>query len=73
MTLFVAAAAIFGLAHIYQGVTGVTLTALAGALFCGLYVVTGSLLVPILLHILIDARFAILPAPRKPRAQTAFA
>ncbi len=70
--LVVAAAVIFGLAHAYQGVTGVILTALAGAFFCGLYVITGSLLVPILLHILIDARFAILPAP-KPSAQTAFA
>jgi membrane protease YdiL (CAAX protease family) len=68
--LVLVAAVLFGLAHSYQGATGVVLTALAGALFCGLYVVTGSLLVPILLHILIDARFAIMPAPRtqNPRA-----
>jgi membrane protease YdiL (CAAX protease family) len=62
--LVLVAAVLFGLAHSYQGATGVVLTAFAGALFCGLYVVTGSLLVPILLHILIDARFAIMPAPR---------
>jgi membrane protease YdiL (CAAX protease family) len=58
------AAALFGLAHIYQRASGVILTAFAGALFCVLYVATGSLLVPIVLHIIVDARFALLPAPR---------
>lgn len=62
--LIVLAAVLFGLAHAYQGITGVVLTAFAGVLFCGLYVATGSLLAPILLHILIDVRFAVLPAPR---------
>lgn len=71
--LIAAAAAIFGLAHAYQGITGVILTAFAGALLCGLYVATGSLLVPILLHVLIDVRFAILPATRSKSGQTAYA
>ena len=62
--LIVTAAAIFGLAHGYQRIMGVLLTALAGALFCALYVASGSLLVPIVLHALADARFALLPAPR---------
>jgi membrane protease YdiL (CAAX protease family) len=53
-TLVLVAAVIFGLAHAYQRVAGMVLTAFAGALFCVLYVKTGSLLVPILLHILID-------------------
>jgi uncharacterized protein len=68
--LVLVAAVLFGLAHSYQGIAGMVLTALAGILFCGLYVVTGSLLVPILLHILIDLRFAVMPAPRShaPRA-----
>ncbi len=63
--LLLVAAILFGLALSYQGISGVLLTAFAGALFCGLYVATGSLLAPILLHILIDVRFAILPAPRQ--------
>lgn len=67
------AAAIFGLAHTYQGVTGVILTALAGVLFCVLYVATGSLLVPILLHCVVDLRFAFLPAPRTRKPETAYA
>jgi len=69
ITLIVAASAVFGLAHIYQRTTGVILTGLAGALFCVLYVVTGSLLIPIALHILVDARFAILPGQRIQKAQ----
>lgn len=69
--LVVSAAGIFGLAHIYQKITGVLLATLAGALFCGLYVATGSLLVPILLHVVIDARFALLPTPRNSDPRTA--
>jgi membrane protease YdiL (CAAX protease family) len=63
----VAGAAIFGLAHAYQKVAGVILTALAGAFFCALYIKTGSLLIPIALHILVDVRFAFMPAPRMPQ------
>jgi uncharacterized protein len=70
VALVCVAAAIFGLAHAYQKLTGVILTALAGALFCVIYVATGSLLVPILLHIVVDARFALLPAPRLAKADT---
>lgn len=73
MPLILAAAAIFGLAHAYQGITGVLLTALAGALFCGLYVATGSLLVPIVLHTLVDLRFAFLPAPRSQNPKAVYA
>ena len=62
--LIVVAAALFGLAHIYQGPTGVLATGLAGLVFCLLFVHTGSLLIPIALHSLVDLRFAILPAPR---------
>ncbi|MGC2333886.1 MAG: CPBP family intramembrane glutamic endopeptidase [Candidatus Acidiferrales bacterium] len=67
--LIIVASAIFGLAHVYQRATGVILTGVAGALFCGLYVTTGSLVVPILLHIVVDARFALLPAPRMHKAE----
>jgi uncharacterized protein len=71
--LLLAAAAIFGLAHIYQGVSGVVLTALVGAFFCVVYVKTGSLLVPILLHTAIDVRFAFLPAARVQKPEASYA
>jgi len=60
--LILLAAVLFGLCHLYQGVTGVIGTTLAGALLCLLYIGTGTLLVPIVLHSLIDLRMAILPA-----------
>jgi membrane protease YdiL (CAAX protease family) len=70
-TLIVLAAAIFGLCHMYQGVTGIVATTLAGAFLCALYIGTGTLLVPIVLHCLIDLRMAILPSssPQVPQAQ----
>jgi uncharacterized protein len=73
LALVAVAAILFGSAHIYQGPTGVFLTTLAGALFCLLYVATGSLLIPIALHVLVDIRFAILPglAPARPSEATA--
>ena len=70
--LILTAAVMFGLAHAYQGITGVVATALAGALFSVLYVRTGSLTVPILLHILVDLRLAFLPRKRE-QARQAFA
>jgi membrane protease YdiL (CAAX protease family) len=63
-TLVLVAAACFGLAHFYQGATGVIATAIVGVLFTFLYVQSGSLLLPILLHILIDLRWVLLPAHR---------
>jgi len=71
--LVLVAAVLFGLAHSYQGITGMILTAFAGAVFCALYVATGSLLIPIVLHILIDLRFAVLPAPRTQNPRTIYA
>ncbi len=62
--LVLLSAAIFGLAHGYQRIAGMVLTAFAGVLLGVLYIKTGSLFVPIVLHILLDLRFAILPAPR---------
>ncbi|WP_153506009.1 CPBP family intramembrane glutamic endopeptidase [Cumulibacter manganitolerans] len=52
----VAAAVAFGLAHLYQGAPGVVGTFLVGIALGGLYVVTGSLLAPVLVHVLIDLR-----------------
>ena len=72
-TLVFVAAALFGLCHIYQGPTGVVGATAAGVLLTALYVATGTLLAPIVLHALIDIRMAVLPssAPRVVRAQPA--
>ncbi len=59
-------AAIFGFAHVYQGWSGVALTGLLGLIFGVLVVLTGSLLLPILLHILIDIRIALAPRAAEP-------
>jgi uncharacterized protein len=55
---------LFGVIHIYQGVGGVVLTTLAGLLFGWFYLATLSLLMPVVLHVLIDLRaLAWVPAP----------
>ena len=58
------AAVLFGLAHWYQGRLGVLATGAFGAVLTQLYLTTGSLLLPMLLHVLIDLRLALIrPAP----------
>jgi sarcosine oxidase len=46
---------IFGLGHAYQGRRGVLTTGLFGALLAAVYMLSGSLLIPIVLHGLLDA------------------
>lgn len=57
---FVAATLLFGLLHAYQGPTGVLASTVVGAIFVYLYLVTGSILVPIALHALFDLRSMVL-------------
>lgn len=64
--LVLVAAAAFGIAHAYQGVGGVLLTAVLGGVLAALYLATGSLLLPVLLHALIDLRFLLVPASALP-------
>lgn len=45
---------IFGVGHAYQGVRGIVSTALAGAIGMAVYLLTGSLLAPMLLHAALD-------------------
>lgn len=45
---------VFGLCHLYQGAAGILRTAVAGLMFSVLAVLTGNLLLPIVLHVLID-------------------
>jgi CAAX protease family protein len=47
----------FGLAHAYQGLPGIVLTGVLGGVFAALYLETGSLLLPVLLHAAVDLRF----------------
>ena len=44
----------FGIAHAYQGPAAVPRIVLVGAAFAGLYLLTGSLWLPIILHALVD-------------------
>jgi membrane protease YdiL (CAAX protease family) len=69
--LVLVASVAFGVGHYYQGVAGVLSTTFLGLVFCGLYIVTGTLLLPILVHTLVDLRWAVLPsipglAPQRP-------
>jgi membrane protease YdiL (CAAX protease family) len=60
--LVVVAALAFGLAHAYQGPVGILTTGLLGGVMAALYLQTGSLLLPVLLHATIDLRFLLVPA-----------
>jgi membrane protease YdiL (CAAX protease family) len=51
---FLASAALFGLVHLYQGLVGIAATFVLGLIFTALYLVTGSLAAPIVLHLAID-------------------
>jgi membrane protease YdiL (CAAX protease family) len=63
--IVVAAAVMFGIAHAYQGRTGTILTGVLGFVFSLLYIRLGSLLIPMILHTLLDLRvFLLLPALR---------
>lgn len=50
----IAAVILFGLGHIYQGVSGVLRTSLIGGVLAAIYLLGGSLWPAILFHILID-------------------
>lgn len=64
--LVVAAAVAFGLAHAYQGPAGILSTGLLGGGMAVMYLQTGSLLLPVVLHALIDLRFLLVPAGALP-------
>lgn len=55
-----AAALLFGLAHVYQGWLGIVATSVLGLFFCVLYLGTGNLLLPMIVHALIDLRILLL-------------
>ncbi|WP_309713848.1 CPBP family intramembrane glutamic endopeptidase [Pseudolysinimonas sp.] len=57
---FLGATLLFGILHLYQGPLGIVFSTVLGAIFVLLYLVTGSILVPIVLHVLIDLRSMVL-------------
>jgi len=57
---FGVSALVFGLLHVYQGWQGMLLSVLLGLLFTVLYVLSGSIAVPIAAHALIDLRSLVL-------------
>jgi membrane protease YdiL (CAAX protease family) len=65
------AAAIFGVNHIYQGKLGMLKTGIAGMAFGGLFLFTGNLLLPILLHTAIDMQAVFVLRPAKPQSDHA--
>ena len=60
LAAFVGATVLFGLLHLYQGPLGILFSAVLGAVFVLLYLVSGSILVPIVLHALVDLRSMVL-------------
>ena len=49
-----ASSLLFGAAHLYQGTVGVVATTALGAAFAVIYLSTGSLVLPVVLHALVD-------------------
>jgi membrane protease YdiL (CAAX protease family) len=60
----------FAVAHTYQGVAGMLTAGVLGAGFAVLFLGSGSLLLPVLYHVLIDLRLLVLAA-RPPRHRAA--
>jgi len=59
----VASSVIFGIGHLYQGLVGSVQTAVIGFIFGCLFLMTGSLLLPMILHAVMDLRILVmLPA-----------
>ncbi|MEK4030080.1 CPBP family intramembrane glutamic endopeptidase [Pseudobacillus sp. FSL P4-0506] len=72
MYIIIISAVIFGFGHIYQGWKGLLLTGFIGFIFARTYLATGSLLFPILLHIVIDMRSFLFVKPLPKENQTTF-
>jgi uncharacterized protein len=66
--LVLVAAAGFGLAHAYQGLSGILLTGVLGGVLAAVYLQSGSLLLPVVLHAVIDLRFLLVPPSALPAA-----
>jgi hypothetical protein len=65
LALVLAVSVVLGLMHLYQKWCGVTSTAVSGLLLTKLYVVTGSLLLPAVIHSLGKLQAAVISVPRR--------
>ncbi|OCA83745.1 CPBP family intramembrane glutamic endopeptidase [Pseudobacillus wudalianchiensis] len=72
LQIMIISAVIFGFAHIYQGWKGFLLTGLIGFVLARSYLATGSLLFPIILHIIIDMRSFLFSKPLPKETKTTF-
>jgi membrane protease YdiL (CAAX protease family) len=61
----------FGLAHAYQGIRGIGGTGVTGAVAMGLYLLTGSLVAPIVLHATVDLANGLMMYRASQRTETA--
>jgi len=52
--VFAITVVLFGLGHFYQGAKGLIISSLVGALFTAIYIVSGSLIIVVVIHILTD-------------------
>jgi membrane protease YdiL (CAAX protease family) len=68
----VVSSAIFGFCHIYQGWVGIVGTGVLGAVLMWMYLSTESLLLPIVIHALIDLRILAIFTPGRMRSLCAF-
>ena len=57
---FALACLLFGILHLYQGPPGILVSTVLGVVFAVLYVATGSIAAPIVLHALVDLRSLVL-------------
>lgn len=60
-TVAIISAVIFGIAHYYQGAKGMLGAGLFGYAIFNIYVASGSLLLPIVIHLIIDLKFVFTP------------
>jgi len=56
----VVSSVIFGIGHLYQGAAGAVQTALIGLVLAAMFVVTGNLLLPIVVHVVLDLRVLVI-------------
>lgn len=59
--------AVFGLGHLYQGARGMVITGLVGLFLAIVYVLSGSLLVPMVAHAALDLRLLAIFTPERLR------
>ncbi|QGQ97038.1 CPBP family intramembrane metalloprotease [Paenibacillus psychroresistens] len=52
---------LFGIGHFQQGMSGIIMTIFLGLFLGSIYLLTGSLILPILIHIIFDAKILFIP------------